>query len=163
MGNEFEAVIDGVNRGRPKPTKYTERKLRALRFVGSRMEYAIGELLDASPQTARRFIRQVHAGEIFPALFHGNHGRRNAAYKAAYEAVDRMYGGKRSRGYSSVAICRELATMGIPVPSARTVRYWVRHDFGKRRRRRHRKKAPPGTLRVWDTKPLREKNEGMLR
>lgn len=160
MGNEFESVIDGVNRGRPKPTAYTERKLRALRFVGSRMEYAIGVLLDASPQTAKRFISQVRAGDIFPALLHGNRGRRSAAYQTAYEEVSSLYRGKRSRGCSSVAICRELATMGIPVPSARTVRYWVRHDFGKRRRRRRRKKAPPGALRVWDARPLRERNEG---
>ncbi len=124
-----------------RPTERQRWREKCLQHVGTPHEDMIPLLLGVTPRTAKQFIEMVKAGKVDEACRHGNRGRRE--YQEAYEAL-RAALAEGGRDFQvSVERFREcMAEDGVPVPAPRTVRHWLRSEFGIRRRRwRRRRRA----------------------
>lgn len=143
MGNDFAVWTEAqrVLSGRVPITGYTRQKLLAMSFVKENRDpfSTAMMILNCDDRTAKRFAERVRS-EGVQAAYHGNLGRRR--YVQAFEKLKEVLADRRrGRVLVPTKFCEWIESEGVPVPSVRTVRYWLRNGFGLKRRRSHRRRS----------------------
>ena len=152
MSYAYAAVSAEANRllsGRERVTDYTRRRLVTIKLMKTDEDPLLTAVmfLDCSLQTGIRFVKAV-CEKGTGAAYHGNRHRWKPEHKAAREIIEDWMK-RRCRHFSSVAFCEGLKRHNIPAPSPRTVRRWLRNDFGVKRRRYHHRRVRRHKLRWW--------------
>jgi hypothetical protein len=143
MGNEFAVWTEAqrVLTGRELITSYTRQKLLAMSLLKEdRDPFSTAMvILNCDGRTAKRFAERVRS-EGVQSAYHGNLGRRR--YVQAFEMLKGVLADRRTgRVLVPKKFCEWIESEGVPVPSVRTVRYWLRNGFGMKRRRTHRRRS----------------------